>query len=165
MKEKRITLSSSRIHSLVLVAVDQWERRSESRTLRAFCDGDSRDMALTLNWSGFTRGSNSTSIFFFFFDESHSHSQHCLCLSLRVTLTRTHAPFYITPRSSSGLRYEMKFTAFVLCSCGQGLFRKCIFLFVFLWTFSLDLKLNVCLYTKMKKIIIDHFSGKICFSY
>lgn len=31
-----VTLSSRRIHSLVLVAVDQWVRRSVSRTLRAF---------------------------------------------------------------------------------------------------------------------------------
>lgn len=37
-------------------------RRSVSRTWRAFCDGDSRDVAFTLNGSGFTRGSNSTSI-------------------------------------------------------------------------------------------------------
>lgn len=80
---KERTLSSRRIHSLVLVAVDQWERRSESRTLRAFCDGDSLDMALTLNGSGFTRGSNSTSISFSSF-------------SLSVSQCLTRHPFYIT---------------------------------------------------------------------
>lgn len=58
-----ITLSSRRIHSLVLVAVDQWERRSASSTCPAFCDGDSRDIAFTLYSRGFTLASNSISIF------------------------------------------------------------------------------------------------------
>lgn len=62
-ERERRTLSSRRIHSLVLVAVDQWLRRSVSRTLRAFCAGDSLDIALTLNGRALTRGSNSTSIF------------------------------------------------------------------------------------------------------
>lgn len=48
IERERVTSSSSKIHSLVLVAVDQCVRRSVSSTKVAFCDGDSLDIPLTL---------------------------------------------------------------------------------------------------------------------
>lgn len=58
---KSTTSSSSSIHSLVLVPVDQCVRRSWSSILTAFWDADSRDAALTLYGSDFTLGSSSMS--------------------------------------------------------------------------------------------------------
>lgn len=58
---KSTTSSSSSIHSLVLVPVDQCVRRSWSSILTAFWDADSRDAAFTLYGSDFTLGSSSMS--------------------------------------------------------------------------------------------------------
>jgi hypothetical protein len=56
------TWSSRRIHSLVLVAVAQWERRSASSTFPAFCDGDSREDAFTRKPSGTTPSPQSADV-------------------------------------------------------------------------------------------------------